>query len=149
MSAKQSPTHNVLDRFIRSRIAIGHEVEGGPVKRVEHHGGVSFRIPTTWIEEHEENTGVYYEDDNGTGTLHLTVMTARRPQANIAGDLDEFMRDTQRRKGGRLQFLANGKVLWRYTVATIEDGQKLIEHHWERRWRDKLPTSYNPRRVVC
>jgi hypothetical protein len=106
-------------------------VEGGPVKRVEHHGVVSFRIPKTWIEEHEENTGIYYENDNGTGTLRLTVMTARRPQANTAGGLVEFMRGIQGREGGKLQLLANGNVVWRNTVGSIEDGQELTEHHWE------------------
>jgi hypothetical protein len=47
------------------------------MKTIRYRGGiVTFRIPAHWTEEYkEEGGGIFYDEDNDSGTLHLSVLT--------------------------------------------------------------------------
>ena len=57
---------------------------GDNLKTISYRGGVvTFQIPSTWIEEYEEQGGgTFYEDSPDSGTLRLNVMTFKTPQSS-------------------------------------------------------------------
>jgi hypothetical protein len=103
------------------------------MKTVRYRGGIlTFRIPTHWTEEYEEEGGgVFYDKDNDSGTLRLNVLTfasktpvtTRTPMSLLEARRQEYQ--------GTLTDLGNGNAILRYTKAAQEEGESLTIHYWQ------------------
>lgn len=103
------------------------------MKMIEYRGGVvSFRIPSHWTEEYEENGGgTFYEDSPDSGTLRLNILTFK----NSTGKLPNCGYDEMARKptaeGAEIVRLPSGDGMKKYRDQIIESGEPLDLYYWE------------------
>lgn len=103
------------------------------MKRVHYRGGlVTFHIPDTWVEEHEEDGGgTFYEPRPDSGTLRLSVLTLE-PSAGTAGVPPiALLESPAQAELGELRELPNGNALLTYTTQSVEGAIPIRLVHWQ------------------
>jgi hypothetical protein len=107
------------------------EQEG--MKAIRYRGGVvTFRIPDHWTEEYQEDGGgVFYDEDNDTGTLRLNILTFASKTAVTTRTPLSLLEPRHEQYKGVLTDLGHGNALLRYTELAQEDGESLTIHYWQ------------------
>lgn len=103
------------------------------MKTIRYRGGiVTFRIPAHWTEQYEEEGGgIFYDEDNDSGTLRLNVLTFAS-KAPVTTRTAMSLLETRRQESqGTLTDLGNGNALLRYTDVAEQEGESLTIHYWE------------------
>lgn len=105
---------------------------GDNLKTISYRGGVvTFQIPSTWIEEYEEQGGgTFYEDSPDSGTFRLNVMTFKTPQPSDQERAIEALQ-TGDWSNKKISKLNNGNAISHYFQPSEEDGQRLLIVYWE------------------
>jgi hypothetical protein len=113
------------------------EAASGPeddvMKTIRYRGGlVTFRIPAHWTEEYEEEGGgTFYDEDNDTGTLRLSVLTFASRSPVTERTTLALLEPRRQEHNGVLTELGHGNALLRYTDEVKEDDEALTIHYWE------------------
>ncbi len=100
-------------------------------KTIRYRGGVvSFRLPTHWVEEYEEEAGgTFYENRPDAGTLRLNVITAKRT-VSASDDSSQFLQSLKEADLGLVSQLEAGRSMLTYTLDTEESGQRIRIYYW-------------------
>jgi hypothetical protein len=103
------------------------------MKTIRYRGGlVTFRIPASWAEEYQEDGGgVFYDEDNDTGTLRLNVLTFTSKTPVTTRTAMSLLEPRREEHQGTLIDLGHGNALLRYTDLAEEDGEPLTIHYWQ------------------
>ena len=102
------------------------------LKTITYRGGiVTFRIPTSWIEEYDkEGCGVFYEDAEDSGTLRVNIFTSKAPD-HLGGNLAVIaLQSIRKAENHPIEELDNGKAIMRYSEPAEEDGVSLLVTYW-------------------
>ena len=95
-------------------------------------GAVTFRLPGHWEEDHDEETGgTFYDDDADGGTLRLTTLTVESETPVTADSTREIADDWVRKENGVLADLGDGIWMVQYGHETEEDGEPLTIRYWQ------------------
>jgi len=93
---------------------------------------VTFRIPAHWTEEYEEEGGgIFYNEDNDSGTLRLNVLTFASKTPVTTRTAMSLLEARRQEYQGTLTDLGNGNALLRYTDVAQEEGESLTSHYWQ------------------
>lgn len=97
------------------------------IKEIIYRGGLlRFWIPDAWVEHYEsDGGGTFYEDAPDTGTLRLSVITARAPADRIDGQPADCLRGFRNVAAGDVQELANGNAFATAVTHSTEDGDPI------------------------
>jgi hypothetical protein len=103
------------------------------MKTIRYRGGiVTFRIPAHWTEEYEEEGGgIFYDEDNDSGTLRLNVLTFASKTPVTTRTAMSLLEARRQEDEGTLIDLGNGNALLRYTDVAQEEGEFLTIHYWQ------------------
>jgi hypothetical protein len=103
------------------------------MKTIRYRGGiVTFRIPAHWTEEYEEKGGgVFYDEDNYSGTLRLNVLTFATQTPVTTRTAMSLLEVRRQEYQGTLTDLGNSNALLRYTDVAQEEGESLTIHYWQ------------------
>ena len=103
------------------------------MKTIRYRGGiVTFRIPAHWTEEYEEEGGgIFYNEDNDSGTLRLNVLTFASKTPVTTRTAMSLLEARRQEYQGTLTDLGNGNALLRYTDVAQEEGESLTSHYWQ------------------
>jgi len=103
------------------------------MKTIRYRGGiVTFRIPEHWVEEYgEEGGGIFYDQDNDTGTLRLNVLTFASKTPVTTRTAMSLLEARRQQYQGTLTDLGNGNAVLRYTEVAQEEGESLTIHCWQ------------------
>jgi hypothetical protein len=103
------------------------------MKTIRYRGGVvTFRIPAYWTEEYKEDGGgVFYDENNDTGTLRLNILTFASKTPVTARTAMSLLEPRRQEYQGELIDLGHGNALLRYTEEAEEDGEALTIHYWQ------------------
>jgi hypothetical protein len=103
------------------------------MKTIRYRGGVvTFRIPAHWTEEYEEEGGgVFYDEDNETGTLRLNILTFASKTPVTARTAMSVLEPRREEYQAELIDLGHGNALLRYTDEAEEGGEALTIHYWQ------------------
>lgn len=103
------------------------------MKTIRYGGGiVTFRIPAHWTEEYEEEGGgIFYDEDNESGTLRLNVLTFTSKTSVTTRTAMSLLEARRQEYQGTLTDLGNGNALLRYTDVAQEEGESLTVHYWQ------------------
>jgi hypothetical protein len=129
----------ITDQGIRAIGDFQRAPEPAPVpdqegmKTIRYRGGVvTFRIPAYWTEEYqEEGGGVFYDEDNDTGTLRLNVLTFASKTPVTTRTAMSLLEPRREEYQGVLTDLGHGNALLRYTDVAEEGGKSIIIHYWQ------------------
>ena len=93
---------------------------------------MSFRIPSHWKEEYEENGGgTFYEDSPVSGTLRLNIQTFKGSTGNLQTcGYDELTRKPFS-DGVEIIRLPSGDGMKKYRNQAMENGESLDLYYWE------------------
>jgi len=103
------------------------------MKTIRYRGGiVTFRIPAHWTEEYEEKGGgIFYDEDNDSGTLRLNVLTFASKTPVTTRTAMSLLEARRQEYQGTLTDLGNGNALLCYTAVAQEEGASLTIHYWQ------------------
>jgi hypothetical protein len=119
----------VMDLFSSLFGARAAEVK---LKKISYRGGVvEFSIPANWKAESEnDGGGIFYEDSPDSGTLRLSVLTARSPRPISDKAASDALRGLSQAQSRQIESLTNGNALLHYSVPSTESGHKLHMVYW-------------------
>lgn len=102
-------------------------------KLIEYNGGeAKFRIPADWIEDQEDDgAGVYYADDDESGTLRIGVMTFRHEPPIDHQTVVEMTHERGAEPGYRAEVLESGNCMLFHAEEGEEDGERILLFVWE------------------
>ena len=102
-------------------------------KVIIYRGGlVEFRVPTSWVEEYEEDGGAtFYDPTPDSDTLRLNVLTVRSTSPVTPRTPLELLRPRAEQYGVTAEALPNGNAVMSYTERAEEHGVPLVIHYWE------------------
>ena len=103
------------------------------MKTIRYRGGiVTFRIPAHWTEEYEEvGGGIFYDEDNDSGTLRLNVLTFASKTPVTTRTAMSLLEARRQEYQGTLTDLGNGNALLRYTAVAQDEGASVTIHYWQ------------------
>jgi hypothetical protein len=124
----------VIGRFeapSEEELRTARDAEEG-LKTIDYRGGiVRFRIPASWKEEDDEESGGTFYDEEDPGTLRLTVLTITAKGNNPAATTERLLQRRSEDQGVPLQRLDNGNVLIHYRKEIEEEDEPLTIWYWE------------------
>lgn len=100
------------------------------MRRVNHRGVVSFRVPSHWAEEPGEER-VRYFDEDGEGSLELSVVTFRSDDPVDDDTLTELLGGRADETGGELLRLPSGDVCLHYESHAGDGDDEVVIWRWE------------------
>lgn len=105
----------------------------GDFKTIRYRGGiVTFRIPSHWVEEYEEEGGgTFFDDVDEGGTLRLSVITfaTKKPVTSTTGR--DLLEKTDEPQKSAVIDLGGGNFLITYVQETEEEGEALTLYYWQ------------------
>jgi hypothetical protein len=117
----------------RFEIKIGPEPAAG-MKRIDYRGGVvRFCIPEHWQEEHEEEGGgTFWDEDDESGTLRLNVITLKTEVPVNEETATHLLRvqAEARQMTAAIESLPRGSALLHYRLEPDEDEEE-VTWFWE------------------
>lgn len=106
---------------------------GEDFKTIRYRGGiVTFRIPSHWVEEYEEEGGgTFFDDVDEGGTLRLSVITfaTKKPVTSTTGR--DLLEKTDEPQKSAVIDLGGGNFLITYVQETEEEGEALTLYYWQ------------------
>ena len=111
---------------------VGAHADEVKLKKIAHRGGVvEFSIPSNWkVESENDGGGIYYDDSPDSGTLRLSVVTAKSPTSINDKSASEFLRGLRQAQSRQIESLTNGNALLHYSESATESGNKLHVVYW-------------------
>ena len=103
------------------------------MKVIEYRGGVlTFRIPSHWNEEYEENGGgMFYEEAPDSGTLRLNILAFEAPAGKLLASGYDDMAGRSSDPKSEIVKLPNGDGMRMYRKDAEEAGESLHVYYWE------------------
>jgi hypothetical protein len=102
------------------------------LKTIKYRGGIAnFQIPTSWIEEYEQQGGgTFYEKGEDTGTLRVRVMDFERAADKVDTGQTAYEVFTTLKDFGEVERLPSGNAIAHSVLTAIEAGVDLRLHTW-------------------
>src|SRR5205085_1907969 len=102
------------------------------LKKISYRGGVvEFSIPANWKAESEhDDRGIFYEDSPDSGTLRVSVITAKSPAPFKDKPASDALRVLRQAQSRQIESLTNGNALLHYSEPATESGHKLHMVYW-------------------
>lgn len=105
------------------------------MKTIQYRGGVvSFRIPSFWTEEYqEEGGGTFYDEFEDTGTLRLNTIVVSSKEPVTTHQARTMAEKRAAKEGGTVEIIGGGNCLTTYSQTTEGDGNEppLTIRYWE------------------
>jgi hypothetical protein len=104
----------------------------GDMKEVRFGGGlIMFSVPNHWLEEYEKDgTGLFYADEQDSGTLRLTVITVKSADRQSSDAAFEWLATSKGIDAGKVERLKSGNAIATSVQHTSEDGKAITLFWW-------------------
>lgn len=101
-------------------------------KSINYRGILSFRIPTSWMDEYEETGGgIFYLDLPDSATLAVNVLTFESSGIFESLSAENFIKTRIKDINTELNLLDNGNASIAYWKHASEEGNELAIKYWE------------------
>jgi len=101
-------------------------------KTIVYRGGlVTFRIPHYWVEETNEEEGIFHLDNPGSPTLFLRVLTLKSPSPVDDDTHTRLLSGRREAPGAPIRRLPSGNACLAYSTPAEDRGAALVIYRWE------------------
>jgi hypothetical protein len=123
---------DLITVFFTFFIVLTANADEKDMKEIKYRGGiVTFSIPKHWIENYEpDGDGIFYEGGPNTGTLRLSVITAKTPKLLGSDAAYAALSSMKSIKPESIEHLPNGNAMTSRVERSSEQGQAITLYWW-------------------